>query len=260
MRETLDALIEGLGYRRVDTRWAHPKGRTLVSVGDLLDRGPDSLGCCERLAELVDAGCGRMILGNHELNALHYMADLREHSPKNREQFAATLAQIEARPRRWDAIEDFLMGQPTRLLLDEGRLRVIHACWDARTLERLPEHLDATILRESAKGGALEDVFERYIKGPEESCPPYQDPNGHTRRTRRLPWWRDYPSDAPKVAFGHYWFPWASELPDRAPGWLGPGENATCLDFSAGKGGPLLALRYPEMEFVTVPNRDVGCA
>ncbi len=256
MIRTFDAMLERLGYRRARGRWTHPQGRVLVSLGDLLDRGPDPLGCVERLAELVADGCGMMVLGNHELNALHYMDGLRERSRKNREQFATTLAQIEADPARWDRARAFIESQPTHALLDEDRLRVIHAHWDPGAVAALPTRLDGReALESSSANGALGELFELCIKGPERRCEPYQDANGHWRDTRRLAWWNEYPQDAPKIVFGHYWFPWRRGTPTQ-PGWTGPGRNAACLDFAAGRGGPLVALRYPEDEFVSVANLD----
>ena len=143
------------------------------------------------------------------------------------------------------------------MLLDEGRLRVVHAYWDEAALRRMPARLDErAALEASAPGGELEALFELCIKGPEESCPAYQDFGGHWRETRRLAWWNEYPAAAPKVVFGHYWFPWPEHTP-TTPSWTGPGANAACLDFQAGRGGPLVALRYPEGEFVSVPNLDM---
>lgn len=258
MIRTFDAMLDRLGYRRVDRRWIHPQGRVLVSLGDLIDRGPDPLGCVERIAEMVADGRAAMVLGNHELNALHYMDGLREHSQKNREQFATTLAQIEADPARWDRARAFIESQPTHALLDAGRLRVIHAHWDDEAVAALPLRVDTReALEASASSGALADLFELCIKGPERRCERYRDSNGHWRETRRLAWWNEYPHDAPKVVFGHYWFPWRRGTPAQ-PSWTGPGRNAACLDFAAGRGGPLVALRYPEDEFVSVANLDLG--
>lgn len=259
MLRTLDAMLERLGYRRRGGRWTHPEGRRLISLGDLLDRGPDPLGCCDRIAAMVESECAIMVIGNHELNALHWVEGLREHSEKNRAQFASTLAQIDADPARWDRARAFIQSQPTHLLLDEGGLRVVHAFWDDQAIASLPTRLDSDEwIRRSAPGGDLEDAFELCIKGPERACPAYRDHNGHWRETRREAWWNDYPPDAPKVVFGHYWFPWSEGLTPSEPGWAGPGANAACLDYCVGRGGPLVALRYPEGEFVTVDNLDGG--
>ena len=256
-RQTLDAMLERLGYGRSGGRWSHPRGRTLVSVGDLIDRGPDPLGCVERVAELAEDGCAAMVLGNHELNGLHYMEGLRENSDKNRAQFETTLVQIEADPARWSRARAFIESQPTHMLLDEGRLRVVHAYWDEARITELPVCIDSrAALVATAPGGALIDAVESCIKGPEEDCPRYQDQGGHWRQTRRLAWWNSYSLDAPKVVFGHYWFPWTVGTP-KHPSWTGPGRNAACLDFRAGKGGELVALRYPEGELVSVANLDM---
>ncbi|KIG15554.1 serine/threonine protein phosphatase [Enhygromyxa salina] len=254
---TLDAMLERLGYLCAGGCWYHPEGRVLISVGDLIDRGPDPLGCVERIAALVDSGCAHMVLGNHELNALHYVEGLREHSDKNRAQFQTTLTQIDASPQRWDRARAFIESQPTHLLLDEGRLRVVHAYWDPDAIRQLPTRVDTReLLVASGPGGRLEHAFELCIKGPERAVPRYRDHGGHWRETQRVAWWNEYPADAPKLVFGHYWFPWPEHTP-TSPGWTGPGANAACLDFRAGRGGPLVALRYPEGEFVSVPNLDM---
>lgn len=256
MARTLDAMLERLGYACVSGRWRHPQGRTLISLGDLIDRGPDPLGCVERIAQLAADGCAHMVLGNHELNALHYVEGLRENSEKNRAQFETTLLQIEAAPPRWDRARAFIESQPTHMLLDEGRIRIVHAYWDDDAIRSLPVFLDdADKLRASAPGGALEQAFELCIKGPERRVPAYTDFGGHVRETERVPWWTAYGVDEPRVVFGHYWFPWPEHTPTQ-PEWTGPGRNAACLDFRAGRGGPLVALRHPEGEFVVVPNCD----
>lgn len=253
---TLAAMLQRLGYAYSRGRWTHPRGRVLISLGDLIDRGPDPLGCVERIAALAADGRAHMVLGNHELNALHYVEGLRENSEKNRAQFEKTLVQIEADPARWDRARAFIESQPTHMLLDEGRLRVVHACWDPNAIASLPTWVDRDALVAGAPGGPLEHAFEICLKGPEQACAGYRDHGGHWRRTRRIPWWNEYPADAPRVVFGHYWFPWPEHTPSE-PGWTGPGANAACLDHRAGLGGPLVALRYPECEFVSVENLDM---
>ena len=107
MIRTLEAMVGELGYRKSGGRWTHRAGRTLISLGDLIDRGPDPLGCLELVGDMAGGGCARMVLGNHEINAVHYMEGLREHSEKNRKQFETTLRQIEAKPKRWDEARIF---------------------------------------------------------------------------------------------------------------------------------------------------------
>lgn len=61
--DALDALLDRLGQPG--------QGRPhLVFLGDLIDRGPDSIAVVERVAGLVAAGHATCLLGNHELNIL----------------------------------------------------------------------------------------------------------------------------------------------------------------------------------------------
>lgn len=257
MRATLEALLASLGYDKGQQGWAHGEGRQLVFVGDLLDRGPDPLGCLELVEELVSAGVAQAVLGNHEVNAAHFMLGHRERSEKNLKQLRTTLAQTEVDPARWDRAFAFIERTPTRLLLDDGKLRVIHACWSEEFLADLPELINTPELwKETAKGGRHYEAVEVCLKGPERPVvgDPLPDKDGVLRDKKRVDWWKSYHEDLPLVVFGHYWFPWNDDLP--VLGLLGPGRNAVCVDHSAGKGGWLVALRYPEIHFVAVPNRD----
>ena len=99
--------------------------------------------------------------------------------------------------------------------------------------------------------------------------------SGKWRMVNRVPWWLDYHDDVP-VLFGHYWrwaSPGSAALFSRgerdlfagvAPNhWLGPRQNAFCVDFSVGVRyreralksrrpflGRLGAVRWPERELV----------
>lgn len=50
-------------------------------VGDVVNRGPDSLGALRSVRALVDAGRGHFVLGNHELNLLRVALGLRQAAP-----------------------------------------------------------------------------------------------------------------------------------------------------------------------------------
>jgi serine/threonine protein phosphatase 1 len=59
---------------------AFPGQPTLVSLGDVIDRGPDSAGVLDDLAaDPGDAGPARAILGNHERMMLSFFADPGRH-------------------------------------------------------------------------------------------------------------------------------------------------------------------------------------
>lgn len=64
--DALETLLDKLG---VDARRRRAP-RHLVFVGDLVDRGPDSVAVAQRVAGMVEAGIATAVLGNHELNLL----------------------------------------------------------------------------------------------------------------------------------------------------------------------------------------------
>lgn len=138
--DALRHLLTHLGY---DEGGRHPAGRRLVFVGDLCDRGPDSVAVLERVGELVDRGLAQCVLGNHELNLLRaarkegngwYFED--DHD--RREGKFTTSRPAAAASRAW--IKALLLRLP--LALRGERLRVVHACWHdsaVRQVEAAPE-------------------------------------------------------------------------------------------------------------------------
>ncbi len=251
MLGTFRAMLSRLGYRRQEGRWQAPVGRRLIQVGDLLDRGPDPLGCVELMQELVEDGAGNHVLGNHEYNALAWFHGVRRRAESNRRSFQPTLEQINLDPGRWRRVEDFLRTRP--MSLEVGGVRFVHAAWRSDVTALLPTDLrDAAVIRRTRQDPRLRAAIEYALKGPEEDVrEAFLDPNGITRRRRRIPWWDRYPADAPPVFFGHYWF-------HGVPRPLGPGGNAVCLDYSCGRGGPLMAYRHPEGVYVEQRNLDVS--
>jgi hypothetical protein len=133
--DALQALLAVLGYR---PDGSHPDGRSLVFVGDLCDRGPDSPGVIHLVAGLVAAGRAQCLLGNHELNILRGAT-----KPANGWFFAedhdkASGRFLDCRPataRDRDVFPAFLAGLP--LALEREDLRVVHAAWHGPSLASL---------------------------------------------------------------------------------------------------------------------------
>lgn len=80
-----------------------PSRDTIYPLGDLVNRGPDSLGVLQRLESLGDAA--RPILGNHDLHLLAVAAGLR------RPHVNDTLGPLLASPRR-EALLHWVRQQP----------------------------------------------------------------------------------------------------------------------------------------------------
>jgi hypothetical protein len=135
--EALERLMARMGY--VDG--VHPDGRHLVFVGDLVDRGPDSVSVLERVMPWIDAGVAFCILGNHELNLL--MGEMKSgnrwwygidetwkaHGASGR--FNSVLASEDLRRRSMA----FFGSLP--LVLERSDVRIVHAAWSADAITRL---------------------------------------------------------------------------------------------------------------------------
>lgn len=128
----LQALLERLGYR---PDGVHPDGRRLVFVGDLVDRGPQSVSVLRFVAPLLEAGLAQCVMGNHELNLL--LRDRKhgndwffgEPGARAREEFGAC-EWLQPGEQAW--VDRVL--QPLPIALERADLRVVHASWCQRSL------------------------------------------------------------------------------------------------------------------------------
>ncbi|WP_245510599.1 metallophosphoesterase [Antarcticimicrobium sediminis] len=87
----LRVALKNLGWQRNGLTWSHPEpDRQIVFLGDFIDRGPENGAVIQIVRELTDAGRAQAIMGNHELNAIHFHTrdpenglPLRAHQKKN---------------------------------------------------------------------------------------------------------------------------------------------------------------------------------
>ncbi len=93
----LITLLTHLGYAADDDgAWRHPRGRRLVFVGDLCNRGPDTIGVLELAAATVAAGQAVVVRGNHDQHVLRW---LRGRIEARDGDLAATAAQYAERKK-----------------------------------------------------------------------------------------------------------------------------------------------------------------
>lgn len=220
----LEELIAQLGYeppaQRDSVAWTPPPGRHLVVAGDLVDRGPAILDTVELVMAMIAAGDASAVVGNHDDKLLRW---LRGHAVKVSQGLEASVREVERRPKAYRArLEEFLASLPSHLVLDEGRLVVAHA--------GLPERLHGA---ESAKARDFA-MYGAVRAGRDEWGFPI-----------RLDWAAEYGGSA-RVVYGH--------TPVITPEW----SNRTIdIDTGCVFGNSLTALRYPELELVSVPARQV---
>ena len=151
--DALEALLRELDYR---ADGSHPDGRTLVFVGDLCDRGPDSVAVIRRVQTLIEAGRAQCVLGNHELNLLRedrkegngwYFAE-GPHEDRDNGKFSQCRT---ANAHERDDILAFLRTLP--LVLERADLLVVHACPDPASIAaaHAADDADALSLYQSAE-------------------------------------------------------------------------------------------------------------
>ena len=219
------ALLAALGYRveNPDTlipRIVAPPGRTAVFVGDLVDRGADSVRTLLIAMAMVHAGTALAVPGNHDDKLLRA---LRGVSVKMNNGLDRTMQELQAAGSDVQAlVREFLGSLPSHLVLDRGNLVVAHA--------GLPEELqgiDSPRARDTALFGTPTGERDTYgIK-------------------LLVDWAHAYKGTA-LVVWGH--------LPVARAVWVG---NTIDIDTGCVHGGRLTALRYPERELVSVPAERV---
>lgn len=278
--DELMQLLHLMGYEKHDDIYSHPK-RKVIFAGDFIDRGPKIRQTLEIIRPMVESGSALAILGNHELNALAYHTPdaevpgqfLRRHTLKNENQHIETLQQLS--PARLASALNWFRTLPLWLELDG--LRVIHACWDDRSLDQIRQAIgplqgiaDSFLQSGCRPGQDLFTAVETVLKGKEATLPEgtsFRDKHGETRTEVRIRWYlsperqtyRTYslndeidcdlpvPSSVKSTA---------APYPSSAkPIFIGHyamrtsrphilAENVACLDFNIAKGGLLTAYRW----------------
>lgn len=277
----LELLLKQMGYRPNGKGYAHPD-RTLVMIGDLIDRGPEQRRVVEIARAMRESGDAIVLMGNHEFNAICYATPsesgghVRPHTRKNSQQHRAFLDAFPFGSALHEEAISFFKQLPLWLELDE--LRAIHACWHAPSMEALAPwldhshclHNDQFYQHYAAREKPLYAAVECLLKGPEVSLPPgagFADKDGIVRREARICWWQLHKGPVAALAIRpelhevhdlSAQYRRASEFAYREPKpvffghyWLrdfepasGRDQRAFCLDYSIARKGELVAARW----------------
>ncbi len=123
-----------------------PKKSKMIFLGDLVNRGPDSLGALRQLKVLQESGRAECILGNHDLHLLAIDAGLRK--PKGLD----TIQPILAAPDRKELI-DWIRNRP--MALSNGNVLTVHAGvlpqWDLQQTIECAQEVERTLRSKSYK-------------------------------------------------------------------------------------------------------------
>ncbi|KQL18695.1 bis(5'-nucleosyl)-tetraphosphatase PrpE [Cytobacillus solani] len=196
-------------------------GRKLAFVGDLTDRGPHSLKVAEAVSAIVNKGLGYYVPGNH-CNKLYrfFLGNKVQHTHG----LETTVAEYEAldqkeKKRIRDKFIHLYENAPLHLILDNGKLVIAHAG-----------------IREDLTGKHSNKVKTFVLYG---DITGEKHPDGSPVRRD---WAKQYKGDA-VIVYGH--------TPVKEVRIV---NNTYNIDTGAVFGNKLAALKYPEMEIVSVPS------
>lgn len=208
---------------------------------------------------------------------------LRGRSDRNRTQHQAYLDAVGEGSAMHRELSDWFQTLPMWLEIDGLRvIHACWDEAAMASLPDGPTLTAEALIAASSKGSPEYLAIETLLKGPEIPIdPPYHDKDGFHRARARFAWWTDetrlgdmievpsscthhvdgacpgqqgepwqltdpslnterpvkpYPLDAPPVLFGHYWRQGTPEKPES--------PNTACTDYSAVKGGHLVAYRW----------------
>ncbi|WP_062352007.1 bis(5'-nucleosyl)-tetraphosphatase PrpE [Bacillus kwashiorkori] len=219
--EELTLIIKKLGYQWENGIPLHSSERKLIFLGDLTDRGPNSLEVIDLVYHLVHAGAAFYTPGNHCNKLYRYFLGNRVQIKHGLETTDAEFKRLSPKKKR-EIRHKFMKlyeNAPLYLTLDDGKLIVAHA--------GIPEKYI----------GQYNDTVKSFVL--------YGDITGEKHRDGtpiRLDWAKNYHGKQ-IIVYGH--------TPVKKVRII---NNTYNIDTGVVFGGKLSALRYPEREIVDVPS------
>lgn len=242
---TLEHLLEQMGYSKRNGVYQHPR-RQAIFIGDIIDRGPRIRESLHLVRDMVEHGSARIVMGNHEYNALGYCTRarpgsgrdfLREHNARHDRLIRETLEQFDHYPQEWNEFLEWFYTLP--LFIEEEHFRAVHACWDERLIRQFLESqgsacIDEDFLHASAAidsfAGQVMDTLLRGTDLPLPDGTSIKGKDGYTRKFFRTKFWADNPKTYGDVVFQPD--PLPEEVARRE---LSPKERSEILQYPIGE-------------------------
>ena len=219
--DELVVLLKKLGYQEQGGAYRFPgNARTVVFLGDYIDRGSQVRETVNLVRAMRDAGSAVALMGNHEFNALSFWHEngaggrplksirggyLREHTFNKVAIHVKTVESYRGRKNEFAEMLDFLKTLP--FYMETETFRAQHACFDLHGVQILKDlnlraftdgNFDELIARANDQYNEYDDsLYEPLsllLKGPELDLPDgltFRDAEGVLRKRTRLRWWID---------------------------------------------------------------------
>ncbi len=220
--DEFSSLTKKIGYNWESGIPIHPEGRKLAFVGDLTDRGPNSLKVIEVIWSLVlEHQDAYYVPGNHCNKLYRFFLGNKVQIAHGLE---TTVAEYKAlnhkeQSRIKNQFMNLYENAPLYDVLDQGKLVIAHAGIREEYIGKKHSKVKTFVLYGDITGETHED-----------GSPVRRD------------WAKSYQGDA-YIVYGH--------TPVREPRIINKTYN---IDTGAVFGGKLTALRYPELDTVSVPS------
>jgi protein phosphatase len=214
-------LTKLLGYQWTDNYPTHPNGRKLAFVGDLTDRGTQSLKVIETVYALVQKDLAYYVPGNHCNKLYRFFLGNKVQVTHGLETTVAEYEQL-AKKEQQKIRRQFMHlyeNAPLYRVLDNGNLVIAHAGISEELIGKQNSRVKTFVLYGDITG-------EKHPDG----SPVRKD------------WAKEYKGKA-CIVYGH--------TPVKEVRIVG---NTYNIDTGAVFGGKLSSVRYPEMEIVSVPS------
>ncbi|ABV61776.1 bis(5'-nucleosyl)-tetraphosphatase PrpE [Bacillus pumilus] len=220
--EELLTLIHKLGYELKHGLPVHPDKRTLALVGDLTDRGPQSVDVMRFVIHAYSHGAIRYVPGNHCFKLYRY---LKGNPVKLLHGIETTVNEIKQLPLHEQTtlsheFKQLFEKAPLYDVLIPNELVIAHAAMKEKDIGRKPNKQMRSYLLFGAVTG------ETWPDG----------------RPVRKDWAKEY-RGKPWIVYGH--------TPVKDPRFVGRTVN---IDTGCVFGHRLSALKYPELETISVPS------
>lgn len=222
--DEFEQLTKKLGYSWSEGYPLHPEGRKLAFVGDLTDRGPNSLKVIEVVVVLVKKKLAHYTPGNHCDKLYRYFLGRNVQETHGLETTVAelkVLSKAEYATIRTKYLELY-ENAPLYLILEEKQLVIAHAGIRSDYIGREDKRVKTFVLYGDITGE----------KNPDGS-------------PVRRDWAKEYTNQKSFIVYGH--------TPVREPRLVNRTIN---IDTGCVFGGTLTAFRYPEKETVSVPSKQ----
>jgi protein phosphatase len=219
--DEVEILFGQLGYEKKNGLYIHPEGRTPVFLGDVADRGPESMKMISFTVDMVESGKALYVPGNHCVKFARWLTGsdiMMKHGVETTAEEYLALDEA-SRDKLKKRFINLVENSSFYLILDKGKLIVSHAGLKEKMIGREHRKIRAFCLFGATTGKT--------------------DANGFPER---IDWAADY-TGKPFIVYGHTPVETAAIR-----------NNTINIDQGCVFGGSLTALRYPELTTVSVKS------